>query len=83
MQIVVFPLNGASKWPSHLYDFAQQINMSDIKYVKTIGMITGPTQQDGFVFEVKEGMPKAQFLELISFDGDACLLSDTGISEYK
>jgi hypothetical protein len=46
-------------------------------------MIAGCGQQQGIVFEVDNNLPKAQFLELISFDGDACLLSDTGISEYK
>lgn len=79
MQVVVFPLHGEPRWSESISNFAQQINMSSIKYVKTVGMRT----QDGFVFEVEEGMPKGQFLELISFDGDACLLSDTGISEYK
>lgn len=83
MKVVVFPLNGKSKWSESISNFAQQINMSNIKYVKTVGVVTGPLTQEGFVFEVEEGMPKAQFLELISFDGDACLLSDTGISEYK
>jgi len=83
MQVVVFPLNGKSKWPESISNFAQQINMSSIKYVKTVGIVTGSLTQEGFVFEVEEGMPKGQFLELISFDGDAYLLSDTGISEYK
>ena len=82
MQVVVFPLNGEPKWPDSISESARQINRTDIKYVKTVGVITGPTTQEGFVFEVKEGMPKAQFLEL-TFDGDACLLSDSGISEYK
>jgi hypothetical protein len=83
MQVVVFPLNGKLRWPESISNFAQQINMSSIKYVKTVGMITGPITQEGFVFKVEEGMPKGQFLELISFDGDAYLLSDTRISEYK
>lgn len=79
MQVVLFPL----KWSESISNFAEQINMSDIKYDRTIGVITGATSQIGFVFKVKEGMPKAQFLELVSLDGDTCLLSDTGISEYK
>ena len=83
MQIAVFPLDLQPRWKQSILDFAQQINMSDIKYIKTVGVSTGLGTQEGIVFEVKEGMPKAQFLELISFDGDACILSDTGISEYK
>ena len=83
MQVVVFPLNGEPRWSEFISEFARRINMSSIKYVKTVGMITGPITQEGFVFEVEEDMPKGQFLELISFDGDAYLLSDTGISEYK
>jgi len=83
MKVVVFPLNGESTWSNSILDFAEQINTPSVKYTKTIGMIAGWGNQQGIVFEVEENMPKAQFLELISFDGDACLLSDTGISEYK
>lgn len=83
MKVVVFPLNGESTWSNSILDFAGQINTPSVKYTKTIGMIAGWGNQQGIVFEVEENMPKAQFLELISFDGDACLLSDTGISEYK
>ena len=83
MKVIVFPINGDLRWPESISDFAQQINTPSVKYTETVGVVTGPMSQEGFVFEVKEGMPKAQFLELISFDGDACLLSDTGISEYK
>ena len=83
MQIVVFPHNYQPRWDNSILEFAQQINTSDIKYVKTIGMEFAFGPQQGIVFNVREGLSKAQFLELISFDGDACLLSDTGISEYK
>lgn len=83
MKVVVFPLNGESTWSNSILDFAEQINTPSVKYTETIGMIAGCGQQQGIVFEVDKNIPKAQFLELISFDGDACLLSDTGISEYK
>jgi len=39
--IVVFPPNHKPKWDDSTLEFAQQINTSDVKYIKTIGMEFG------------------------------------------